>query len=309
MKTSNPSVRRRDWKRYNNALVSRAEIFLDVKVLRTWDKELKQMNRRKPGRRFVFPACFVTYMALLRVYLRLSFRALESIIGFLQQYIPRLKGIDHSTIHSRTNALDSHMGSSVKHKKGLVVSIDSSGLKVHNRGEWIRHKHAVRRGYLKIHFAVNTKTREIVALDTTKEEVGDNRKFRPLVGRMLKKYTLKKVLADAAYDDHRNFNLLDRHNIVPAIKLKRNSRRFRWWPRFDRKHRVRRKFALLMRNHFKEWHRRVGYGRRWLSEIVFSCFKANFGEYFSAKKMENIKKEVEWKAYAHNLIMNHLAKA
>jgi len=308
MRTLNPSVRRRDWKRYNKALVSRAEIFLDTKVLRNWNRELKGMNCQKQGRRFIFPKCFIKYLALLRVYLQFSFRALESVVGFLQRYMPHLKEIDHSTIHRRTNDLESNVYSSVKHRRGLVVSIDSSGLKVHNRGEWIRHKHKVRRGYLKIHFAVNTKTREVVALDTTKEEVGDNLRFRPMVRRMLRHYTLKKALADAAYDDHRNFNLLDKHKIIPAIKLKRNSRRFRWWPKFDRKHRVRRKFALLMRNHFREWHRRAGYGRRWISEVVFSCFKANFGEYFSAKKMENIRKEIEWKVYAHNLIVNHLAK-
>jgi len=47
---------------------------------------------------------------------------------------------------------------------------------------------------------------------------------------------------------------------------------------------------------------------KWSSEVVFSSFKRNFGEYFAAKKMENIRNEILRKAYVHNLLMNHLAR-
>ncbi len=308
MKNENLPVRERDWKSYNAALVSRAEVFLDSKSLKDWGRELRRMNRHKEGRKFLFPACFIKYLALLQVYLGASCRALESLIAFLQKYVPSLVKIDHSTIHRRIVSLGLNFDKSVRHKKNLVVSIDSSGLKVHNRGEWIRHKHRVRRGYLKIHFAVNAKTREILELESTKEEVHDNRRFRPMIRKLRKKYTLRKVLADAAYDDHRNFNLLDRFKIIPAIKLKRNSRRHPYWPVRDKNHRVRRKYAVLMRNHYGEWKRRLGYGKRWISEIVFSSFKANFGEYFHARLMENIVKEIERKAYVHNVLANHLIR-
>ena len=43
--------------------------------------------------------------------------------------------------------------------------------KVANRGEWIRHKWHVRRGYLKIHVAVNIKNKKIISLEVTSEEV------------------------------------------------------------------------------------------------------------------------------------------
>lgn len=308
MQNANLPVRDRDWKSYNAALVSRAELFLDTKSLKDWDRELRHMNKRKTGRKFLFPSCFIKYLALLHTYLGASCRALESLISFLAAYLPLLKKIDHSTIHRRIASLGLSLDKSIRHRKSLTVSIDSSGLKVHNRGEWIRHKHKVRRGYLKIHFAVNTKTREVICLESTKEEVHDNRRFRPMVRQLLKRYTLRKVLADAAYDDHRNFNLLDRHKIIPAIKLKRNSRKFAYWPRRDKNHRVRRKYASLMTAHYNDWKRRLGYGKRWISEIVFSSFKANFGEYFHAKLMENIVKEIERKAYVHNMLVNHLIK-
>ncbi len=39
----------------------------------------------------------------------------------------------------------------------IVIALDSTGIKVANRGEWIRHKWHVRKGYLKIHVAVDIK--------------------------------------------------------------------------------------------------------------------------------------------------------
>jgi hypothetical protein len=308
MPSSHLPPNKRDWKVYNNALISRAELFLDPKVLKNWEMELRKLNRHKNGRRFIYPKCFIEYLALLKTYFGLSYRALESVMCFLEKHIPILKKPDHSTIQRRIAKMSMDFYSSVRHRKGIIISIDSSGLKVHNRGEWIRHKHRVRRGYLKIHFAVNPKTREIIDLESTTEELHDNRVFRPLLRRIMKRYKVKKVLADAAYDDHRNFNLLDRHKIRAAIKMKKNSFNHKWHPKWDRKHRVRRKHVEIMRSSYKDWKRRFGYGKRWVSEIVFSAFKANFGEYFTSKKMENIKKEIELKAYVHNMLMNHMSK-
>lgn len=310
MKSSQISpIKRKRKVDYNKALARRAELFLDLKVLKNYEKELKQMNKKKTGRRFLYPKCFIEYLALLKVYLRVPYRTLESYMNFFKKSLLIERKPDHSTIHRRAVKLDIDLSESLKHKTNLVISIDSSGLKVHNRGEWIRKVHKVRRGFLKIHVAVNTKTNEIVELDSTRENVHDNRRFRPLVRRIMKKYKIKKILADAAYDDHRNFNLLRKHRIAPAIKLKRNSWDYKWGAKkFDRKHRIRRKYAALISKSYKEWRRRLGYNKRWLSEIVFSSFKNNFGEYFTPKKMENIRKEIVLRAYAHNMIMNDLLK-
>lgn len=298
-----------DWKKYNDSLSRRAELFLDISVLKRWEKEIKKLNKKKSGRRFVYPDCFIKYLALLQTSFNCSFRFLESIISFLSKHISGLKKPDHAAIHRRISSMKLNLDNTIKNRKKLVVSIDSSGLKVHNRGEWIRHKHKVRRGYLKIHFAINPKTRQIIELETTKEEVHDNKKFRPLIRKLLKKFTLKKVLADAAYDDHRNFNLLDRNKIIPAIKLKKNCFPYKFFPKRDKKFRIRNKYAKLFQKKFNNWRRLLGYKKRWTSEIVFSSFKAKFGEYFRSKKMENIEKEILRKAYVHNLLMVDMHKA
>jgi hypothetical protein len=52
----------------------------------------------------------------------------------------------------------------------IVIAIDSTGIKVSNRGEWIRYKwHTyIRKGYLKIHVAVDIKKKKIVFQEVKK---------------------------------------------------------------------------------------------------------------------------------------------
>ena len=65
---------------------------------------------------------------------------------------------DYGTISRRINKPD------IKINEGLgndiVIALDSTGIKVANREEWMRHKWHVRKGYLKIHVAVDIKNKK-----------------------------------------------------------------------------------------------------------------------------------------------------
>jgi hypothetical protein len=62
----------------------------------------------------------------------------------------------------------------------ITIAVDSTGIKVTNRGEWIRDKWKKRRGFIKIHVAVNIKTKKIVSMEVTKEDVFDGKILKPL---------------------------------------------------------------------------------------------------------------------------------
>ena len=70
------------------------------------------------------------------------------------------------TINRRINNQDIRI--SERHEVGndddIIIALDRTGIKVANRGEWIRHKWHVRRGYLKIHVAVNDKMLKKIVL-------------------------------------------------------------------------------------------------------------------------------------------------
>jgi hypothetical protein len=57
----------------------------------------------------------------------------------------------------------------------IVIVVDSTGIKVTNRGRWMGEKWHIKnkKGYLKIHVAVNAKTKKILLIKVTDEHVHD----------------------------------------------------------------------------------------------------------------------------------------
>ena len=65
-----------------------------------------------------------------------------------------------------------------KEGKAVVIAVDGSGIKVTDRGEWMRKK---RKGYIKIHVGVDIETKQVVSLEVTDDRPSDGEKLKPLV--------------------------------------------------------------------------------------------------------------------------------
>ena len=76
-------------------------------------------------------------------------------------------------------------------KDDIVIAVDSTGIKVTNRGEWIldkwKKKRRIRKGFIKIHVVVDTKIKKIVSMSVTKEDVHDGKMLKELVDDVSKK--------------------------------------------------------------------------------------------------------------------------
>ena len=94
---------------------------------------------------------------------------------------------DYSTISRCINKLDIKINEGLLGNDDIVIALDSTGIKVANRGEWMRHKWHVRKGYLKIHVAVDIKRKRILSLEVTSQEVHD--------GKMLNKLAFEYLLS------------------------------------------------------------------------------------------------------------------
>src|SRR3954471_4908336 len=135
-----------------------------------------------------------------------------------QAYIPH-----YSTISRRINKLEIKINE--KLGNDIVIALDSTGIKVANRGEWMQHKwHVRKKGYLKIHVAVDIKKKRILSLEVTSEEVHDGKMLNKLVDSASENNNLKGILADGMYyDSNRNFRYLSKSHIKPGIKTRSNS--------------------------------------------------------------------------------------
>ena len=83
-----------------------------------------------------------------------------------------------------------------------------------------------KKGYLKIHVAVDIKTKQILALEVTDEKVHDNKVIKNLVEGVLNNnqdIKIKSFIGDGAYDSNENFKYLKEKRIQPIIKVKKNS--------------------------------------------------------------------------------------
>lgn len=290
----------RDWSKYNEELVRRGEILLDFSVMDEWEKELDKANDGKVGEPYHYPEAFMRLLGFIRLLFHLPYRQTEGFTRAISKYVEGLTTPDYSTIDRRVNRLNISLEDNlVRSGSPVSIAVDASGIKVHNGGDWIRRVWKVRKGYLKIHFAVNLKTKQIVSMDVSSEKVYDGRRLKRLVRRAKKNgVRVKRVLGDGAYDSKDNFNFLSEHSIKPIIRVRKGSVA-------KSRGSMARKLAVMEQKMFKPraWSRIHRFGHRWRVEGAFSCIKRIFGEYVTARKFVNMAREMAMKASLYNLFI------
>jgi IS5 family transposase len=288
------------WPSYNQSLVRRGEILFAYDFLDIWDDDLARMNENKNGKKYQFPDSLILVIGYIRVYFRLPYRQTEGIIKATGKSLP-----DHpsySQICRRVNKLDipsKRADDDDDDDESIVIAIDSTGIKVTNRGQWMQDKWNVgKKGYLKIHVAMNTKTKEILALEVTDEKLHDGKVMEHLVEQVLENNhdaKIKSLLGDGAYDSNENFKYLQKKRIRPGIKVRKNS------ISSLKNNKLRnREVSSQIKDLFK-WKKKRKYGHRWMAETAFSSMKRMFGEHASATKFQNMVKEMTMKVSLYNL--------
>ena len=281
-----------NWHDYNESLVRRGEVILGFDVIDKWSVDLDMMNYGKEGASFRYPDSFVFLLGYMRVYFHLPYRQTEGVVrSHAGNKVPSVP--DYSTINRRVNRLDIKVNESIG-SDAIVIAIDSTGIKVSNRGEWIRHKWHIRKGYLKIHVAVDIKKKKILSLETTSEEVHDGKMLEELVDDVLESNDVETVLADGSYDSNDNFWYLSQNHIKIGIKVRTNSKVR------PTNSKARNLAVITQKKNLRKWKDSVSYGYRWMAETVFSCMKRMFGEHVSSVKFPNMVKEMMLKASLYN---------
>lgn len=292
-----------NWRNYNESLVKRGEVLLDFDVNDNWHVELEEMNEGKKGRKFVYPDSFIKLLGYMRAYFHLPYRQTEGIVrSHAANTLPSIP--DYSRICRRINRLNIKINDD-ENKSSLnddyfVIAIDSTGIKVTNRGEWIRHKWNIKRGYLKIHVAVDIKRKKILSLHVTSEQVHDGKVLPELVDDITIKQNkmIGTAIMDGSYDNNNIFQILSFKGIKPAIKVRKNARIKKT------NHYLRNKTVNMQKTNLQQWKDSVCYGKRWIVETIFSCIKRMFGEYVTAIRFENMVKEIVLKASLYNWFQN-----
>ncbi len=140
---------------------------------------------------------------------------------------------DYTTISRRINKLNIKVEDTVTKESTkaeyIVIAVDSTGIKVTNRGQWMEDKWHLKnkQGYLKIHIAVNVKTKNILSIKVTDEHVHDSKVLPKLINDIIKldkKITMGELFADGAYEGNDIFRYLSDNGILPYIKVRKNAK-------------------------------------------------------------------------------------
>jgi IS5 family transposase len=237
----------------------------------------------------------------------LPFRQTEGIAqGHAKGKVPSIP--NYSTISRRINKLDIKIKEDDKSKEFedeyITIAIDSTGIKVTNRGQWMRDKWNVKKkGYLKIHVAVDVKTKKILSMKVTDEHVHDSKALPELVENVIKSNNVTaaigKLFGDGAYDSNDIFRYLTDNGILPCIKARKNAKVLLKKGQF-----LRNLSVISQKNDLQKWKDSESYGQRWIVETVFSCIKRKFGEYVYSIKLKNMIQEMMLKASLYNKIIS-----
>ena len=283
----------RNWREVNAQLVRRGEFYLDLECVKNWQKELKQMNRKKSGAPYKYPNSFILFASVIYSFLHMPYRQLEGFIDKLGTYVPGLIAADYTTLHRRISKLALQIPIP---DEDVVVAVDSTGMKVTNRGEWMREKHGkTRRGWLKVHVTIDVKSKKLLSIEVTEETIADSEVLRPL----LKDINIKDGLMDGAFDTNDAFNFMKEKGVdCPGIKIRENA--------VVGEEPSPRSNAVLefMKNGYKGWKQMHQYGRRWAVEGYFSAVKRIFGETVRASSTERMISEIKRSFILYNIIMS-----
>ena len=239
------------------------------------------MNAGKIGQPYLYPNSMIETLAILHCK-SFDYRALEGLmLGLSKGYKLEFPVIDYSTICRRVNALN--ITFPVENENiafNDIVGCDGTGIKVSNRGEWMRQKWKIRRGWIKVTMLANKKGKIIDVIVGT-ETMKENFAFR----KMLKIHhkSINIVYGDGAYDTKENFELCRQLKINPVFKIRENASNNANGSMF------RKSFVEEYKNlGYEKWSKKNKYGNRWLcTEVIFSAVKRINGEYVRATKKEN----------------------
>jgi hypothetical protein len=192
---------------------------------------------------------------------------------------------DHTTLSRRARTWKPSARSNDRQpvESGPVhVLVDSTGLKIYGAGQWLEEKHGTksRRGWRKLHLAVDADSGEIIAHSLTDQETGDASQLQPLLDQIDDE--IGQFTADGAYDGYPSYDAVLRHSAGARVVIP---------PRSSAIERPNAQASFQRGDHIAstqidgrlKWQASTGYGKRALVETAMGRYKGIIGPRLRAR--------------------------
>jgi hypothetical protein len=293
-------VDKRNHKVYQEQLLKRYEIYIDLDWVDSWVEELTLMNEGKRGAPYEYPNSMLEWQSLLVE--KFSTRGAESITRKLEGYNLIPKCNDHATIHRRVLKID--LKFNIPQGVEIHEGTDGSGFKMTNGGEYFQDKYGKsRRKFARV---IITATKdEILNVDVVVNEKGsltEPQAAKKHIKQIIEEGgNVKKSYNDGAFDVKDFFNFLEKNKIESAIRNRSDAST-------NANGSTRRKKEVLKFKElgYKKWAEEKEYGMRWpMTEGHFSAIKRGYSDNSKGKKTENILIELKRKVWIYNKIKKY----
>ena len=175
-------------------------------------------------------------------------------------------------------------------------------MQVHGAGQWLEEKHAVkpRKGWRKLHLALDADSGEIVAHVMTGQKTGDASQVGPLLDQI--DTPIGQFTADGAYDGEPTYGAVTRHSSDAAVVIPPRANAVERKDIDPSSQRVRH-IATINADGRMKWQAATGYGKRSLVETAIGRYKSIIGRRLRARSFAAQQTEVALGCDALNRVL------
>ncbi|HET7391525.1 MAG TPA: transposase, partial [Nitrososphaeraceae archaeon] len=168
----------KSWHDYNESLIERGRILMDIIFLQSSKREIKNMNKGKVGAPFEYSCTYnIQFLAFLKIRFKISYRTVQGIIRGLSDYI-KIEEIHFTQIRRRILRVKPSVGNlnldndDDDYNKPLTLIVDASGLTMTKKGDYIEQKWIrKKKEFIKLHIAADAKSKKVVSFRVTQGNV------------------------------------------------------------------------------------------------------------------------------------------
>lgn len=282
-----------NWAEYEAGLRRRGSLtlWMTPEALDGWQSPRRKTRGGQPRYSDLAVETTLTLGLVFGLRLRQTEGLLGSVLALMGLELPVP---DHTTLSRRARTWESAARCNDKEPvpNGPVdVLVDSTGLQIYGAGQWLKERHGTksRRGWRKLHLALDADSGEIIAHSLTDQAAGDISQVEPLLNQI--SHEIDQFTADGAYDGDPTYDAVMRHSAEARIVVPPRSNaagRAETEARGQRDDHI----ASIDKDGRLSWQTSTGYGKRALVETAIGRYKRIIGPRLRARSFPAQRTEV-----------------
>ena len=284
-----------NWSEYESGLRQRGSLtlWMTPEALSLWSAPKRTTRGGQPR----YSDLAIETALTLGLVFGLRLRQTEGLLASILQLMGLDLAVpDHTTLSRRAGKWQSP--NRWQHDRGcgpaegpIHVLVDSTGLQVFGAGQWLEEKHGVksRRGWRKLHLALDADSGDIIAHIMTDQDAGDASQVEPLLDQI--NMPIGQFTADGAYDGNPTYDAVTAHSADAAVVIPPRTNSVER-PDSDPLHHRDRHVAAINAGGRMMWQAATGYGKRSLVETAIGRYKSIVGRRLRARSLAAQQTEV-----------------